>query len=301
MSATLNFNPIKYYSWKGRTFTQVTTSLQKNTGTISIVSNTTQKDANQNLFKSRPLKIYRREIASQPVTSCSRNSVKIDELNRPNGYIINPINNSGLVNTLDINLTTNQYDRADSKCNTLDTCMSQQANARRRVRSSGMIRKDYDPLQSGSTVAKLRYYTNTSQYLNSRNMTFQQNQTIHVKSGDVNSVPGTPSSAANVYSTNSANSCNNNIYYKPNNPQFAQQGGVTSSSRLLRKKFDTITTIGSSYSKSFGMGLANALSYGVPYSGFNLKDKLGYPQKCTPAVTTTGVFVKIMNSKICKT
>jgi hypothetical protein len=299
MSATLNFNPVKYYSWKGKTFSQITTSLQKNAGTIGILSVTT-KDANVNLFNSRPLKIYRRELATQTTIPCSRNSVTIDELNMPNGYIVNPKNNSGLVNTLDINLTTNQYERADPKCNTLATCMSQQANARRRVRSSGMIRKDYDPLQSGSTVAKLKYYTNTSQYLNSRNMTYQQNQTIHVKSGDINSVPGTPSSASNVYSTNSVNSCVQNIYYKPSNPQFAEQGAVSSSSRILRKKFDTITTVGSSFSKPYGMGLANALSYGVPYSGFNLKDKIGYPQKCTPAVTSTGQFVKIQNSKICK-
>ena len=300
MSATLNFNPIKYYSWKGKTFTQITASLQKNAGTIGVGSGS-RKDANTNLFKSRPLKIYRREIASQDAKPCSRNSVKIDDLNMPNGYIVNPKQNSGLVNTLDIHLTTNQYDRADAKCNTLATCMSQQANARRRVRSSGMIRKDYEPLQNGSTVAKLKYYTNTSQYLNSRNMTYQQNQTIHVKSGDINSVPGTPSSASNVYSTNSVNSCvPHNIYYKPSNPQFAEQGAVSSSSRILRKKFDTITTVGSSLSKHYGMGLANALSSGVPYSGFNLKDKMGYPQKCTPAVTSTGQFVKIMNSKICK-
>jgi hypothetical protein len=97
------------------------------------------------------------------------------------------------------------------------------------------------------------------------------------------------------------NSCVQNIYYKPSNPQFAEQGAVSSSSRILRKKFDTITTVGSSLSKPYGMGLANALSYGVPYSGFNLKDKMGYPQKCTPSVTRTGQFVKIMNSKICKT
>ena len=75
---------------------------------------------------------------------------------------------------------------------------------------------------------------------------------------------------------------------------------MSSSSRILRKKFDTITNVGSSFRKPYGMGLANALSYGVPYSGFNLKDKIGYPQKCTPAVTSTGEFVKIQNSKICK-
>jgi hypothetical protein len=299
MSATLNFNPIKYYSWKGKTFSQITTNIQKNIGTIGLNTNMPTRDSNKNLFKSRPLKIYRREIAVQAPTSCSRNSVKIDELNMPNGSIINSKYNNGLVNTLDINLTTNQYDRASAKCNTVDTCISQQANARRRVRSSGMIRKKYDPLTANSTVSNLKYYTNTSQYLNSRNMTFQQNQSVNVKSGNVNSIPGTVASQSNVYSTNSVNACPHTIYYKPNNPQFAQQGGVSASSRLLRKKVDTITTIGSSYQTSFGMGMANALAYGVPRSNYTIKDKLGYPQKCTPTVTSTGEFVKVTNKVTC--
>jgi hypothetical protein len=177
MSATLNFNPVKYYSWKGKTFSQITTNLQKNIATIGIKTSGRSKDANQNLFKSRPLKIYRREIASQAPQKCSRNSVRIDELNMPNGSIINSKNNNGLVNTLDIHLTTNQYDTASAKCNTMTTCISQEANARRRVRSSGMIHKKYNPATSNAT-----YYTNSSQYLNSRNMTFQQNQSVNVKS-----------------------------------------------------------------------------------------------------------------------
>jgi hypothetical protein len=31
------------------------------------------------------------------------------------------------------------------------------------------------------------------------------------------------------------------VYYKPNNPQFAQQGGVSSSTRILKLNVDTIT------------------------------------------------------------
>lgn len=299
MSATLNFNPIKYYSWKGKTFSQITTNIQKNIGTIGIKTDVRSQESNQNLFKSTPLKIYRREIAIQAPNSCSRNSVRIDELNMPNGSIINSNYNNGLVNTLDINLTTNHYDLASAKCNTIATCISQQANARRRVRSSGMIRKKYNPLTANSPIANATYYTNASQYLNSRNMTFQQNQTVNVKSGNVKSVPGTPAAQSNVYSTNSVNACPHTIYYKPNNPQFAQQGGVSSSSRLLRKKVDTITTVGSTYKTPFGMGMANALSYGVPHANYTIKDKLGYPQKCTPTVTSTGQYVKVTNTKIC--
>jgi len=79
MSAMLNMNSIKYYSWKGKTFNQITTAIQKNSGTISL-----QENNIRNLFLSRPLKIYRREIATTTIKPCNiRTSVKIDELNMP--------------------------------------------------------------------------------------------------------------------------------------------------------------------------------------------------------------------------
>jgi endonuclease IV len=49
------------------------------------------------------------------------------------------------------------------------------------------------------------------------------------------------------------------VYYKPNNPNFAQQGGVSSSTFLLKKKFDTITNNAAVFkanknSKDYGPG-----------------------------------------------
>jgi hypothetical protein len=78
------------------------------------------------------------------------------------------------------------------------------------------------------------------------------------------------------------------VYYKPNNPQFAQQGAVTSSSKIARKRYDTIINSASSYTNAFGLHVANALAYGVPANGYTIKDKIGYPNKSTPVVTTTG-------------
>ena len=78
------------------------------------------------------------------------------------------------------------------------------------------------------------------------------------------------------------------VYYKPNNPQFAQQGAVTSSSKIARIRYDTITNSASSYRTAFGLHVSNALAYGVPANGYTIKDKLGYPNKNTPKVTTTG-------------
>jgi len=80
----------------------------------------------------------------------------------------------------------------------------------------------------------------------------------------------------------------NRVYYKPNNPQFAQQGAVTSSSKIARIKYDTITNTAASYTSAYGLHVANALAYNVPANGYTIKDKLGYPNKNTPTVTTTG-------------
>ena len=74
------------------------------------------------------------------------------------------------------------------------------------------------------------------------------------------------------------------LYYKPNNHKFAQQGAVSSSDRITRLKYESITNSAASYANALGMAVANALAYGVPQGGYTVKDKLGYPNKCTPTV-----------------
>jgi hypothetical protein len=51
------------------------------------------------------------------------------------------------------------------------------------------------------------------------------------------------------------------VYYKPNNPQFAKQGGVSSSTRILKLNVDTISTAAAGVRKLKG---ANQLSTGDP-------------------------------------
>lgn len=75
------------------------------------------------------------------------------------------------------------------------------------------------------------------------------------------------------------------LYYKPNNSQYAQQGAVSSSSRITRLKYNTITTNAFKYqTSSLGSAVANALAYTGPENAYTLKDKLGYPKTCTPVI-----------------
>ena len=66
------------------------------------------------------------------------------------------------------------------------------------------------------------------------------------------------------------------VYYKPNNPQFAQQGGVQSSTRTLKLDVDTIESVAASQRRLRGRGTATQaqLTNGVPpFTPFIYKDK----------------------------
>jgi hypothetical protein len=82
------------------------------------------------------------------------------------------------------------------------------------------------------------------------------------------------------------------IFYKPSNPQFASQGGVSSGEVTLRNKYNTIQTSAASMGSVYGNGVADALSYGVSEniytSSYTQKDKTGYPVRKYPKFTKTG-------------
>ena len=195
MSALLNLNPIPLIPWKGRTFNQIHSSIQKN-GQFS--SSTIHEP---HLFAANPLKIYRREIASTTLANCSSNSsLRIDIFNRPNGTINNTkaTNVNDLVNTIDNTFPNNTCEKYEN-CSVV---LSPAANARNRVRSSGMIKRKFNEGRNNDT-----YYTSSSQYLNSRNRTFAQNQYNYIRVGDSTAKPGSSLSSANVYSPNGLNHC----------------------------------------------------------------------------------------------
>uniref|UniRef100_A0A6C0JMB1 Uncharacterized protein n=1 Tax=viral metagenome TaxID=1070528 RepID=A0A6C0JMB1_9ZZZZ len=190
--------PYSLISWKGQTLKQITSSIRANgqvDQTLVLKRNT--------FFHPRPLKIYRREIAStiSNTHSCNlRTSSRIDEFNRPGGSIINSnasIQN-GLVNTLDDTFPKNSCE----KPGTCSKFQSPSENAKRRVRSSGMIKRQFDISKNNDT-----YCTSTNQYLISRNRSFQQNQYNYIRQGSSTSKPGDSLSSANTYSSNGISHC----------------------------------------------------------------------------------------------
>ena len=169
------------YSWKGKTITQLMSSIQKNKNNTILTK--------MNLDKPQPLKIYRKEIASITNSTVQRTGISIDELNRPNGSIIISKSitskNKGLDNIILDTKEPNNKTENPGQCLSFTSngiCQSQEANARRRVRSSGII--------------KPNYCSSTSQYLSKRNLSFEQNQYHYTRSGDSSSI-----NPLNVYAT----------------------------------------------------------------------------------------------------
>ena len=407
--------------WKGATFQELSAGVKFNSAPTA---------SSTSIFLPNTLRVYRREIASTTIGRCNpRTSVKINDYNMPGGTLnTSLVTTTGLANTSDLIYENNTCEHPSST-NLCNAFTSPADNARRRVRSSGMIKK-----QSVNND----YYTSTQQYMNSRNISYDQNQYFHVKYGSSTSKPGSAGAISNIYQSNGINKCpkytlqatsfnylwlvdsteytvtipagqydiddlnllfqnamvtnfhyyttatltkvfllsfgydstsntiiiyanantlaqypistyslplgapiawntsldkipgiyiNNpiignalgfeentpsttypyilnrvstinrsvqgsfnpglqprykRIYYKPSNSQFGVQGAVSSSDRLLRKKYETITTVGSSFRSAFGEQTANALAYGSSAYGYTLKERTGFSMKRTP-------------------
>lgn len=79
------------------------------------------------------------------------------------------------------------------------------------------------------------------------------------------------------------------LYYKPSNSKFANQGGVDSSARLNRLKYDTVTNSANTFMTAYGKATADAYAYGVPTPGYTLKDKVGYGPSLAPTFKNNSV------------
>lgn len=78
-------------------------------------------------------------------------------------------------------------------------------------------------------------------------------------------------------------------HYKPNNPQFAQQGAVTASSLITRVKYNSITSNAFKYQGVLGSSVANAMAYnGDDSMPYTLKNKIGFQTNKTPVFDNNG-------------
>jgi 6-phosphogluconolactonase (cycloisomerase 2 family) len=78
----------------------------------------------------------------------------------------------------------------------------------------------------------------------------------------------------NCFSPQIYNTVCNTTIYKPNNTQFAQQGGVSSSSRISRLKYNTLNQNGAEYNSASGaMGVNSGRYQSEPSPSYYVKNK----------------------------
>ena len=273
--------------WKGskKTIRQICSGIQYN----GIAYPKTSVIAPKLLRKALPMKGYRREIASV-ATKCNPRTSMIRQFDSPGQTIITNYSSAkGIVTNVDYNYDANSCQHPLTRNSSKTTCLgnlSTQNNALRRVRSSGMVKRSFNPVTNAPT-----YYTDRAQYLTSRSKTFKQNQYFHIVQGNAVAKPGTNATAGNIYRANTIGFCSNStlkyvpIYYKPSNPGFGQQGGVSSSSLIARKRYNAITTGANTFRSAYGNQTADALAYGVHPNGYTIKDRIGFPKLQTPVVS----------------
>jgi len=193
--------PQKITGWKGKTLYQVVATIQKNVSTAQTLSL-------QQIRKALPLKLYRKEIHNVNGQTLSKNcsgriSAKITDMDMPGSSIVTEMKRSysnGLVNTLDINQTS--LTAENGSCNSQNNCFSPAYNARKRVRSAGMIPKKFDINKNNDT-----YSSSTQQYLISRNRTIKQNEFHYIRKGNAGIMPGPGLGSTNIYSPSGLSHC----------------------------------------------------------------------------------------------
>jgi hypothetical protein len=126
-------------------------------------------------------------------------------------------------------------------------------------------------IKRATTVLSKNYFSDTNAYLRNRCKTYEQKQLITQDPSnnyfDENGDPAWPDESLNgpqVYNMlNCSNKCGERqtTIYKPNNRPFAKQGATSSSNRLAKLKYDTITRNGASFRSAFGREGANAGKY----------------------------------------
>ncbi len=259
-----------------------------------------------NAFKPRPIKHYRRQYAD----SSNRNRITqskdlLHNTLTPGGYFVDPASNNcnpcRTFTIVDENYSVNQNKLDNRQANRCD--VRQEVNARRRARGANTA--------INTNPAKPKYYTDTKSYLHSRVKTFKQREFNFASNESTTIKPGSNqasdftyrtnsccNSKCNTWTTDTTSTCNSTcssfsdvsgavVYYKPNNPGFAQQGAVESGTRMLQLKLDTITKAANNSDNDptnffqAGNSIANAVAYSSrTETPFTMKSKYYDVNKC---------------------
>jgi hypothetical protein len=254
-----------------------------------------------NNFRSIPLKHWRNQFGNTNGKQSYKNKNQIKQIDIPGGtsvntnsntddcsncdgeillfnnYTLGKLNKTGRFNPI-YNNSNNDSDNkffSDAYINSCSNCNSDEnipkcinicdepSKALKKIRTSTIV---------NSNKCNNTFYQSNSSYLKSRGRTFKQNSFNYELIDTGNSISAENSYNSAKYRSNNYTSCDSGndcrksskssyVYYKPNNYKFNNQGAVSSSSRLLRLKLNTINTSAKSIGDTFGKNTSNALAY----------------------------------------
>jgi len=279
MTSTYNWQPQDMINWKGLTNNSAVPSWTRADEDID--------GDNGPAFKARPLKIWRKQLNGRNSQGKSAVGMPMDtpggSVNLGNGKVCDENNNRiGLVEEINHGIQIRDPNPSDKF---FDTDSNKPACV--------ACNPENHVIKTASTIVDKKYYTDSRAYLQSRGRTYQQNQGTGVKVDgvsyfDANGKPLHPSNDNAIGSTNYNKtfgdqldcSKKNTLIYKPSNHKFSTQGAVSSGSRLLRLKVDTINTSATSYASAYGLAAQNAGRYSSNSNAiYFLKSK---QNKCSP-------------------
>lgn len=224
-------------SWKGQTLKQITSNYTRNSNGTTMTTG---------IFSAMPLKIYRNTIntTNYPYNQKSNSAMTINKtMEQPGALIATTVANCS---TNDLVSYGEFYDdNRDCSATTAPMCNAPVVNALKRLRSSGNIRNP-------------NYNVNYYESLINRDKTISQNSFNYLKSGKTTAQAGSPTTllANNYYVQNASGQFNvrdNVVIYKPSNWKYASQGGVSSSTRLERIKYENLQKVAQKNVNRFGI------------------------------------------------
>lgn len=243
-----------YVSWKGTTINanvpQWSRPIVNGDTRDSSISGYQENGA----WNTRPIKHWRKQLMPNQVNGKSRNSYIIQD---------NPGCSTVTENCVSNHLQISVNDDSCTNSN-LVTGPNSVCVFKPRVKpTKGMNTKPINPTDIYTSPTQ-SYSFDTKAYLRSKNKSYSQNT-----NGNVYNYP-----TRTMTSCSFEDSTCKNIIVKPNNASYFQQGAVSSSSRILRLKYNTVTSNAVSFSTAFGASASSAGQYNADGNGsYFIKNK----------------------------
>ena len=210
---------------------------------------------NGTAFSARPLKHWRKQYQVRPAPYRVSSSASLGILmDRPGSY--------------------NRVATKEIQCETCNNTINIKADPIKRYIDSLACLGCQPSLIKPNTQVSETMYNTTANYLKARCLTYEQNETSNPAQNTIlfnenhtvtqpTDLPTGPQvrETNNCMKTLAGNAPCSTTIYKPNNMQYAQQGGVSASSRLARLKYNTLNHNGSVFTSAAGAVSTNSGRY----------------------------------------